>query len=203
MERPSGPRQKPERLRSQGRAGDEGRIGERCQFNEPDPVREVIQKRTDRLQGKPCLADSTRAGQGEKLEGYPALPSAEHRTDQHPALILRDTQYSHQRIDRRRAHRGVEEREPPRQVLLDRQVQDGERAFLEDYPYLDFAGLSPAWGPECDLRQEQLAFAQERRFGLRKFTLRGMRTLRRWRSYGLGGILSRSTSWVDRWWRLH
>jgi hypothetical protein len=90
----------------------------------------------------------------------------------------------------------------PDESAMFSEAQNGERAFLADYPHLDFTELSPAWSPGSDLRQEQSAFAQERRFGLRKFILRGMRTLRRWRSYGLSGILSRSSSWVDRWWRL-
>jgi hypothetical protein len=81
-------------------------------------------------------------------------------------------------------------------------VEKGERAFLADYPNLDFSGLVPAWGPERDTAEEQLAFARERRFGFGKLVQRGMRTLQRWHSYGLNGILNRAASWLDRWWRL-
>jgi hypothetical protein len=81
-------------------------------------------------------------------------------------------------------------------------VEKGERAFIADYPNLDFSGLAPAWGPDRDIRAEQLAFARERRFSFGKFVQRGMRTLRRWHSYGLTGILTRASSWLDRWWRL-
>lgn len=81
-------------------------------------------------------------------------------------------------------------------------VEAGERAFIADYPRLDFSGLVPAWGPECDIPAEQRAFARERRFRFGRFVQRGMRTLRRWRSYGFGGVLGRAMAWLDRWWRL-
>ena len=82
-------------------------------------------------------------------------------------------------------------------------VERGERAFLADYPMLDLSGLAPAWGPDCDIRAEQEAFARQKRFTLGRFAQRTVRTLRRWHSYGVGGVLSRATSWLDRWWRLH
>lgn len=81
-------------------------------------------------------------------------------------------------------------------------VEKGERAFIADYPDLDLSGLAPAWGPDFDIRAEQLAVASANRFSLGKFVQRGLRTLRRWHSYGLTGIFSRASSWVDRWWRL-
>lgn len=81
-------------------------------------------------------------------------------------------------------------------------VERGERALIADYPHLDFSGLVPAWGPESDIRAEQLAFAREKRFSFAKFVQRGIRTLKRWRSYGLTGIFARASSWLDRWWRL-
>ncbi len=81
-------------------------------------------------------------------------------------------------------------------------VEKGERALIADYPNLDFSGLVPAWGPECEIQSEQLAFAREKRFSFAKFVQRGIRTLGRWHSYGLHGIFARASSWVDRWWRL-
>jgi hypothetical protein len=81
-------------------------------------------------------------------------------------------------------------------------VERGERAFVADYPDLDFSGLVPAWGPERDIGAEQLAFAKAKRFSVEKFVQRGIRTLRRWHSYGLAGMLARASSWLDRWWRL-
>ena len=81
-------------------------------------------------------------------------------------------------------------------------VERGERAFIADYPNLDFSGLVPAWGPDRDIRAERLEFASQKRFSTGKLVQRVIRTLRRWHSYGLGGILSRASAWLDRWWRL-
>jgi hypothetical protein len=81
-------------------------------------------------------------------------------------------------------------------------VEKGERAFLLDYPNLDFSGLVPAWGPDRDIRAEQESIARDMRFTPGKFVQRSMRTLRRWHSYGWSGILGRASSWLDRWWRL-
>jgi len=90
----------------------------------------------------------------------------------------------------------------PDESAMYAQAQEGERAFIADYPALDLAGLAPAWGPEIDLREERSAFERERRFELRRFLARVLRTLRRWRDYGWRGILGRSSAWVERWWRL-
>lgn len=38
----------------------------------------------------------------------------------------------------------------PAQTALHSIAEAGEQAFLADYPNLDFSGLSPAWGPDCD-----------------------------------------------------
>ena len=81
-------------------------------------------------------------------------------------------------------------------------VERGERAFIAEYPDLDLSGLVPAWGPGRDIREEQLTFGREKRFAPGKFLQRSIRTLRRWRSYGLSGVLARASSWLDRWWRL-
>lgn len=81
-------------------------------------------------------------------------------------------------------------------------VEEGERAFLADYPNLDFSGLLPAWGPDRDIREDQLFVERGNRFGFGKFMQRGVRTLRRWRNYGVVGTLARALSRLDRWWRL-
>ena len=81
-------------------------------------------------------------------------------------------------------------------------VEKGECAFIADFPDLDLTGVVPAWGPDCNIRDELSAFAEAKRFGLGKFVARVIRSLARWRRYGLNGMLSRVWSTLDRWWRL-
>jgi hypothetical protein len=81
-------------------------------------------------------------------------------------------------------------------------VEIGERAFIADYPDLNFSDLTPAWGPDCDVRAEQLAFAATNRFEFPKAAGRAFRALRRWAGYGIRGIASRVATRVGRWWRL-
>lgn len=42
-------------------------------------------------------------------------------------------------------------------------AQAGERAFLADFPHLDLAGLSPAWGPERDVEADRRALSSSAR----------------------------------------
>jgi hypothetical protein len=81
-------------------------------------------------------------------------------------------------------------------------AQAGERAFIADYPQLDFAGLSPAWGPEFDIRAEQLSLAEATPRGTKGWVSLAMRRLSRWRSYGVRGFAARALARLDRWWRL-
>lgn len=55
-------------------------------------------------------------------------------------------------------------------------IEQGERAFLEDYPNLDLSDLEPAWGPGRDAVAEGAAIARRRpgRVG------RGMHRIRAW-----------------------
>jgi hypothetical protein len=81
-------------------------------------------------------------------------------------------------------------------------AEAGERAVIEDYPALDFTGLSPAWGPERDILAEQRALCELSPPGAGKLSLRAMQRLRRWRSYGIRGFAARALRRLDRWWRL-
>lgn len=81
-------------------------------------------------------------------------------------------------------------------------VQAGERAFIRDYPALQFFGLTPAWAPVCDIQAERRAFAKSNELGLWASLARRSNTLRRWGTYGWRGVLSRIATRTDRWWRL-
>ena len=74
----------------------------------------------------------------------------------------------------------------------------GERAFLADYPDLDFSTLTPAWGPQCDTRAEQLD--AERAYP--GAVARGMARARRWSTYGAAKAADRILTRLDRWRRL-
>ncbi len=79
--------------------------------------------------------------------------------------------------------------------------EDGERAFLNDYPQLDVSGLAPAWGPQCYIDAQIVSLARrptEESSSIR----RGPNPIRLWRSYGLHGVLSRASNQLERWWRL-
>lgn len=76
-------------------------------------------------------------------------------------------------------------------------AEAGERAFLADYPNLDFEGLSPAWlgeapsaGAVTALRERSSLFNA------------ALRRLRRWQGYGISGLARRCGARVERWWRL-
>ena len=81
-------------------------------------------------------------------------------------------------------------------------AQAGEHAFIADYPDLDFADLSPAWGPERDIRAEQLTLAGATAPEPRGLASRASRRLRQWKSHGLRGLARRALTRLDRWWRL-
>ncbi len=76
-------------------------------------------------------------------------------------------------------------------------VESAERAFIEDYPDLEFDDCTPAWWPECDLvaesarlaRMEALSRGEAGRFGhaLQRFFGR----LRRMNSEGLRAFMGR------------
>ena len=77
-------------------------------------------------------------------------------------------------------------------------VQRGERAFLQDYPRLDFSDLTPAWGPDHDVDAESKAIAQSRPSVLARTT---QRALQLW-GYGIRGLAVRASRRLERWWRL-
>jgi hypothetical protein len=80
-------------------------------------------------------------------------------------------------------------------------LERGESAFLADYPNLDFSGLVPAWGPECDVVADSLAFARANKRS-RTMLSRSIRRVQTWHSYGLRGCWARASARLDRWWRL-
>jgi hypothetical protein len=81
-------------------------------------------------------------------------------------------------------------------------AEAGERAFIADYPQLDFADLSPAWGPERDVHAEQRALCESRPRGTNGVAARAMERLSRWKSYGVRGFAARALARLERWWRL-
>jgi hypothetical protein len=81
-------------------------------------------------------------------------------------------------------------------------AEAGERALIADYPALDFADLSPAWGPERDVHAEQRALAESVPRGALDFASRSIRRLHRWKGYGIRGFTARALARLDRWWRL-
>ena len=81
-------------------------------------------------------------------------------------------------------------------------AENGERAFIADYPNFDFSGLEPAWGPDFDIEAEQLAIARRHRAGAGQSMTRGVQRLRLWWHYGMRGIATRGLAKLDRWWRL-
>jgi hypothetical protein len=81
-------------------------------------------------------------------------------------------------------------------------AQAGERAFIADYPDLDFDDLSPAWGPDRDIRAEQLALASSMARASPGLAPRALQRLRRWRNYGARDLARRAFVKLDRWWRL-
>ena len=81
-------------------------------------------------------------------------------------------------------------------------AEAGERAFIADYPSLDLADLSPAWGPERDVDSEQRSLAASEAMGSPDLASGAIQRLRRWKSYGLRGFSARAMARLDRWWRL-
>lgn len=87
-----------------------------------------------------------------------------------------------------------------RQVYL--VAEDGERAFIADYPEPDFSGATPAWGPGRDIAAEQRAIEAARPSRMRESLLDLGKRLARWRSYGVHGFATRVLARLDLWWRL-
>ena len=83
-----------------------------------------------------------------------------------------------------------------------RVAEEAERAFIDDYPALDFSGLTPAWGPERDIRAEQQAIEAARPPRARAAVGELVRRLHRWKSYGVRGFALRALAKFDLWWRL-
>lgn len=81
-------------------------------------------------------------------------------------------------------------------------VEAAERAFIADYPVLDLAGLAPAWGPERDVAAEQREIENARPALLRRIIAQALERLRRWKGYGVHGIIARVIGRLDSWWRL-
>ncbi len=91
--------------------------------------------------------------------------------------------------------------EPDDRVVYD-VVEKGELAFVADYPALDFSDLTPAWGPDRDIRAEQLAIETARPSRLEEAFAGFMLRLRRWWGYGFRGFATRALARLDLWWRL-
>lgn len=81
-------------------------------------------------------------------------------------------------------------------------AEAGELAFIADYPALDLADLSPAWGPERDIQAEQRSLAASAPRAAPGIASRAMQRMRRWTGYGLRGFAARALARLDRWWRL-
>ncbi|HEY5618692.1 MAG TPA: hypothetical protein VIK60_12170 [Vicinamibacterales bacterium] len=77
-------------------------------------------------------------------------------------------------------------------------ARKSETAFLADYPNLDLSTLTPAWGPEFDIHEEQLA-AEKACAGA---FARGVARLRRWLRYDPAEAARRAATRLDRWRRL-
>ena len=73
-------------------------------------------------------------------------------------------------------------------------VEQGERAFLEDYPTLDLSCLMPAWGPDRDVVAEGRAIAR-RRPGLLR---RAVRRIGDWRQLGVRELAVRARNRLER-----
>lgn len=81
-------------------------------------------------------------------------------------------------------------------------AKEGELAFIDDYPRLDLSGLAPAWGPDLDIRAEQLAIAASAPSGSPGGLAGIIGQLRRWKSYGMREFTARAWAKLDMWWRL-
>ena len=75
-------------------------------------------------------------------------------------------------------------------------IEEGERAFLQDYPALDFSGLTPAWGPDRNVIADGRMIAR-RRPGLLRRTVRRAQG---WWELGLRGTAARARNRLGRWW---
>lgn len=95
---------------------------------------------------------------------------------------------------------GVQADVDPAAAHLAEIVSAGEKAFLNDYPALNFSDLETAWGPGHDaIGRWHASIAalppvspMQQVFG----------RLRRWRSYGIWKFLSHGLRWIERRWRL-
>lgn len=74
-------------------------------------------------------------------------------------------------------------------------IKRGERAFLEDYPRLDFSDLIPAWGPDRDVVAEGEAIARRRPGLLRRCVHRA----RAWWRLGGREMAARAWNRLERW----
>jgi hypothetical protein len=77
-------------------------------------------------------------------------------------------------------------------------LANAERAFLDDYPDLDLAELSPAWGEGTDMGAALAMIQKTPRTVPNPF-----HTLGNWRRQGLRDLAKRARSKLSRWWRLH
>lgn len=77
-------------------------------------------------------------------------------------------------------------------------ARKSEAAFFADYPKLDLSTLRPAWGPDVDVRAEQLA-AEKAYPGA---IVRGAVRFRRWLRYEPGEAATRVMARLERWHRL-
>jgi hypothetical protein len=81
-------------------------------------------------------------------------------------------------------------------------LEQGERAFLADYPSLDLTDLVPAWGPEFNIELEHRAAAQGNSRWTQTYLAHTLSRIRRWPRHGLSGLATRALARLNRWWRL-
>jgi len=81
-------------------------------------------------------------------------------------------------------------------------AEEGEIAFLKDYPQLDLSEMTPAWGPDLDIQAERRAIENSASPASPRRLSGMLATLRRWRRYGVREFTARAWAKLDLWWRL-
>jgi len=78
-------------------------------------------------------------------------------------------------------------------------VQQGESAFLRDYPNLDLSVLLPAWGRDCDVQAGVLIASELNLTGTRAFLARALMRVRNYSRHGLRGLVRFGLARLGRW----
>lgn len=81
-------------------------------------------------------------------------------------------------------------------------VQQGESAFVRDYPNLDLSDLLPAWGPECDIQAAELIASKLNPTGTRAVIARALTRVRTLSRHRLRGLARIALARLGRWRRL-